>query len=171
MFAKILIANRGEIACSDVVEDNTNFPGVHELGGLSAEHTWSFNVSRNGGEAVNFDTCGSDYDTWLRIFNADGQEVAQCDDCGDCGGQAGVTTNLTQAGLEPDGNPHTLLVEGYSDRAGRYESAAHSLQRTLSFPLRRVASGVYFGTDVIKLTLLVHVVSRTPSKREIRIWG
>jgi len=124
-----------------VVEDNTNFPGVHELGGLSAEHTWSFNVSRNGGEAVNFDTCGSDYDTWLRIFNADGQEVAQCDDCGDCGGQAGVTTNLTQAGLEPDGNPHTLLVEGYSDRAGRYERAARSLQN----PLFSLAKGSFWS--------------------------
>jgi len=76
-------------------------------------------VSENG-EAINFDACGSDFDTWLRIYNANGAEVASCDDCGDCD----VQTNLTATGLRLDGNPHTLLVEGYLTSAGRYKAAA-----------------------------------------------
>ena len=129
-------SHRGAITCGAVVEDNTNLPGVHALGGVSVEHTWSFNVSDRG-EAVNFDACGSDFDTWLRIYNADGAEVASCDDCGGCG----VQTNLTATGLRPDGNPYTLLVEGYSRSAGRYKAAACLCQAFCLIAMARSSRG------------------------------
>ena len=64
---------------------------------------------------MTLDSCGSDYDTWLRVYDEDKTtELASCDDCGDCGVQT-----ILDAGLMEPGT-YELLVEGFSSSSGSH---------------------------------------------------
>ena len=73
---------------------------------------YSFCVS-TGGQFV-FSSCGSSFDTWLRIFTAGlGREVTSCDDCGSCGLQTVLEATL-------DVGCYDLVIDAYNDRGGVY---------------------------------------------------
>ncbi len=63
---------------------------------------------------VVFDSCGSDFDTYLRVFDANlGTQLCGCDDCGDCGSQTILTCEL------PAGD-YVAVVEGFDSAEGSY---------------------------------------------------
>lgn len=72
----------GEIACGQIIRNDTrnssNFGG-----GRSNDHFYRFHGSH--GSTVELDTCGSNYDTWLRVLSEDSgnvvRQVLSCDDC------------------------------------------------------------------------------------------
>ena len=64
-----------------------------------------------------FDSCGSSYDTWLRVYDAAGTQIESCDDCGPCGTQTVLTTAALPAGS------YTIDVEGYGTASGQYTVA------------------------------------------------
>ena len=64
--------------------------------------------------ALTFDSCESEFDTYLRVFNVDlTEEISACDDCGPCGLQTVLDSAL------PEGH-YNLVIEGYSSLEGVY---------------------------------------------------
>ena len=113
----VALIHRGEIKCGERIVGDTRSPGISVRGGDSPEHTYSFvagaDIPQTGWTVS---TCGSSFDTYLRIFDSAGAEVAACDDCGGCVSRAVMDV----AGLTA-GDTYTILVEGYSSNAGAYE--------------------------------------------------
>merc|ERR1712071_219703 len=61
-----------------------------------------------------FDSCGSDYDTWLRVWTLeDADEVAECDDCGQCEVRSVLSTTLVVG-------CYLLVVDGYLTNEGAF---------------------------------------------------
>jgi hypothetical protein len=88
------------------------------FGNSAGEAMFFFNISGSAGQTsfIQFDSCASTYDTWLRILSLDSpnpQERTGCDDCGNCG-----TRTVLDADLPP--GQYALLVEGFSNREGSY---------------------------------------------------
>ena len=111
------LIHRGEIKCGERITGDTRSPGVSVRGGDSPEHTYSFVAGADiAGTGYQISTCGSSFDTFLRIFDSAGAQIAECDDCGGCGTQAVIDV----AGLTA-GDTYMILVEGYNDHAGAYE--------------------------------------------------
>ena len=108
--------NEGSIACGDTVAGDTI--GSQSMVGQEApEHFYTFTAHTAG--RYTFSSCSdaTSYDTWLRIYSRDlTREVAQCDDCGDC---AMPTQSILEVELTP--GDYLLVVEGWSNSAGRYE--------------------------------------------------
>ena len=102
--------NRGAIACGETVNGNTNNPGVSLRGNAAFDHYYTFNV-QDDGTKFTFDSCTTSFDSWLRVFDANWNEVAGCDDCGSCGTQTILDTVL-------DAGDYHLLVEGWSASSG-----------------------------------------------------
>ena len=106
---------RGEIRVGDLVEGDTS-TSTSVYGSVeSPDEIWSFSVTAPGRHV--FDTCGSSFDTWLRIYDAEWNLLKSCDDCGSCGTRTVLTTQPLGAGR------YYVLVEGYDDRSGRYNLA------------------------------------------------
>ena len=65
---------------------------------------------------VTFDSCGSNFDTYLRLVRLVGdaawEEGTACDDCGSCGTRLQLTTGPRRAGF------YLLVIEGYGDAEG-----------------------------------------------------
>jgi len=113
----VAMIHRGEIECGERIAGDTSSPGVSVRGEDSPEHTYSFVAGvDSAGTGYRISTCGSQLDTFLRIFDSAGAEIAACDDCGGCGTQAVIDI----AGLTA-GDTYTILVEGYNDHAGAYK--------------------------------------------------
>ena len=106
--------HKGPIQCGDTVAGDTSLPGINTIGGASSDHVYSFAVVGSVATAYRFDTCGSDFDTYLRVYDGAGVQVEACDDCGSCG----YRTVLDTAALAP--GSYTLVVEGYSSNQGAY---------------------------------------------------
>ena len=73
----------GAIACGDTVTGTTSgSDSTHD--NAAPDHFYSFTVETAA--IVQFDSCGSSYDTLLRVFSTDmTTELHSCDDCGPCG--------------------------------------------------------------------------------------
>ena len=105
----------GQIVCGQTVTGTTG--GEYSLfGGMAAEHLFSLSINRT--QTVQFDSCASSFDTYLRVYTADLRtEVAACDDCGPCGVQTVLTVRL-------EAGSYTLDVEGTSSSVvGQYTVA------------------------------------------------
>ena len=82
------------------------------LGTGSSDHYYSFNLPVDC--AVQFDSCLSTFNTFLRIYSLDMiNELHSCDDCGDCGTRTVLDAEL-RAG------DYILIIEGYSSDEGEY---------------------------------------------------
>ena len=101
----------GSIGCGQTVSGTTG-GSYSQFGGASAEHLISFTINET--KTVQFDSCASTYDTFLRVYTADLQnEMAACDDCGPCGVQTVLSARLTPG-------MYVLIVEGYDQQEGDY---------------------------------------------------
>ena len=111
--------NIGPIECGSTVGGNTAAHALNDLGNAAHDHWYTFTVTTTSMDT--FDSCGSLFDTWLRVYRLDSSggyvEVASCDDCGDCHFQTILTTDWLRPG------DYALLVEGYSTRSGNYTVA------------------------------------------------
>eukprot|EP00041_Stephanoeca_diplocostata_P024250 m.608435 g.608435 ORF g.608435 m.608435 type:complete len:633 (-) comp22486_c0_seq3:1402-3300(-) len=107
-------AYQGPIECGQVVVGDTA-DGAHTTGNEGREHHYSFVVAPNvTNRNITFSTCGSQFDTYVRILNADSTyQIAGCDDCGGCGYNAVLQTQL-------DAGSYVVVVEGYHDFEGQY---------------------------------------------------
>jgi hypothetical protein len=72
-----------------------------------------------------FDTCGSEFDTYLLIFEKTGsnpginvgEQIASCDGCGNCGSQAQLAVLLTPGA-------YWVVLEGSANQSGVYNLTA-----------------------------------------------
>lgn len=84
----------------------------NNYGGASPEKIYRFEVTTSGD--YEFSTCGSDFDTYLRIYDATMTEIHSGDDDGDCGTQTVLNKSL-ELGV------YYVLVEGYDSHSGFYD--------------------------------------------------
>ena len=99
------------IFCGSSVTGST-VESANNYGGISPEDIYRFEVASMGD--YEFSTCGSAYDTYLRIYNENMTEIHSGDDDGDCG-----TRTILNKPLEP--GVYYILIEGYSSYSGSYE--------------------------------------------------
>jgi len=68
------------------------------------------------GQEVTFDSCGSNFDTYVRVYEGSigGHQVCSCDDCGNCGYQTILECELSAG-------HYVVVVEGYSSNEGDIE--------------------------------------------------
>jgi hypothetical protein len=106
----------GAITCDDTVTGTTVASGSH-VGNLAGDHVYTFSIPE-GTHLVQFDSCDSLFDTWLRIMTPDlSTQLASCDDCGPCGRHAVLDAELT---CDQPTCDYALLVEGYQEDEGEY---------------------------------------------------
>eukprot|EP01043_Picozoa_sp_COSAG02_P100764 COSAG02_NODE_36846_length_449_cov_2.082857_1_plen_113_part_01 len=94
---------------------------VSSIGNGGGEHFYSFTLDSMPNSAgvemdqlVQFDSCESSYDTYLRVFSLDlDEEMQSCDDCGDCGLQTVLDAVFTAG-------EYVLVIEGFSSNEGEY---------------------------------------------------
>eukprot|EP01052_Picozoa_sp_SAG31_P026841 SAG31_NODE_2463_length_5656_cov_12.750765_2_plen_1624_part_01 len=100
-----------EFTCGQTVNGTTTGSGGTR-GNDAPDHLYSFTVETAG--IVQFDSCDSSYDTWLRVFSTDmTTELHSCDDCGPCGTRAVLDAQL-------DVGDYVLVIEGFSSSHGYY---------------------------------------------------
>lgn len=118
----------GSIACGDTVRGTTVEAGSH-IGNGASDHVYTFSLpSSDGSQTVQFDSCDSEFDTYLRVTrgNIHGAELAACDDCGPCGLHtvldAVLECDATQPNYSPEGDTceYNLVIEGFSSNEGVY---------------------------------------------------
>ena len=103
---------QGDIGPGRIVTGSTVGAG-NIFGSPAPDHVYRFTVA-TAGAGYQLSTCGSGFDTWLRVFDVNGVEVEGGDDDGPCG----TRTILDVAGL-PAGE-YFLVVDGYSNSQGTY---------------------------------------------------
>jgi hypothetical protein len=96
----------GMILCGGHEEGNTAERFDRQLGNPDApDAVYMFALGQDSN--VEISTCGSSYDTILRVFDINGQEeLCVCDDCGDCGLQTVLECELTPG-------PYLIVVDGF----------------------------------------------------------
>ena len=126
------------IQVGETLSGNTADNGVHFFGNPAPDVTHRFVVPAAGGK-YQFSTCGSAFDTYLRVFNAEWVEIDQDDDSGPCGVQTvlrhrqprgrhllagGRRLQHRLGGLQPDhGRRHDELGLGLSARRSERQRA------------------------------------------------
>ena len=98
------------ITCGSSVTGSTTGT-LNNYGGPSAEAIYRFEADVTGD--YEFSSCGSDYDTYLRIYDVNMNELYSADDDGDCNHQAIINRELSQGS-------YYVLIEGYQELAGFY---------------------------------------------------
>ena len=86
----------GAIACDETVTGNT-VGHDNDVGNAAPDHYYTFTVDTDDADAriVQFDSCGSGFDTYLRVFSPDlDSEITGCDDCGPCGTRTVLDADL-----------------------------------------------------------------------------
>ena len=106
----------GTLDCGDTVTGTTVESSSH-FGEQSGDHIYEFSLTR-GAHFVQFDSCASQFDTFLRVMSADlSIELAACDDCGPCGDRTVLDLYLTCDAATCN---YALIIEGYSGNEGAY---------------------------------------------------
>ena len=86
------------------------------VGNAAGDALWPFCVGASG--IFTFSSCGSDFDTWLRLYTANEtdlvDEIMSCDDCGPCSNRA-----VLHGPLGP--GCYVLVVEGYGEGEGDFQ--------------------------------------------------
>jgi hypothetical protein len=104
----------GTIYCGATVHGSTVGAGQH-IGNGASDHIYSFHVPPSRAGMVQFDSCGSSFDTWIRVMSHHmAEEIASCDDCGPCGVQ-------TVLEVELDEGDYIVVLEGYAANEGEYQ--------------------------------------------------
>jgi hypothetical protein len=98
------------IACGSAFSGST--VGVANVYGNAAGDR-AYSLVLPAAASVTLDSCGSGFDTYLRVFAADGTQVCFCDDCGPCGLQTILDCAL-------DAGEYLVVVDGYSSSEGDF---------------------------------------------------
>ena len=108
--------NRGEIRCGDTMAADTGDPNLHVLGGLTPEHVYTFTAVGDVEFTFSTWTCGSPvkWDTYLRIFDSTGAQVAYNDD--DTRSECLLQSTVTYLGTP--GEVYSVVVEGFVSVGG-----------------------------------------------------
>lgn len=124
----------GQLGCGSNITGSTTNAGNH-LGNAASDHIFRLTLTQS--TVVRLSTCGSNYDTYLRVYNLDmTQQLHYCDDCGPCGLQTVLDTQL-------DAGDYAVVLEGYSSREGTYHLTVECMQP--SAPLAIVCDDVVHG--------------------------
>ena len=90
---------------------------IQKASPFQGDHVYRFKLME-GSWGVHFNSCESDYDTYLRVMTSDmGAELAGCDDCGPCGTRTVLDAELDCAQHHCN---YVLVVEGYGSNEGSY---------------------------------------------------
>merc|ERR1712224_654076 len=101
----------GIIACGGHAEGTTT-TRHQRFGNPAPDAVYVLNVNQDS--VVSASSCGSEFDTYLRIFDINGEtEICGCDDCGDCGAQSVLDCDLSSG-------HYLLVVDGFNDEAGSF---------------------------------------------------
>ena len=125
--APVNIGQLDTIQCGQTVTGDTSTSSGTNLipGGSSPENLFAFSIPSLG--LVQFNSCGSQFDTWLRVVAPSfGEEFESCDDCGSCGLQTVLDLDL------PAGE-YVLVVEGFADSQGAYQVTMSCSDETQGF--------------------------------------
>merc|ERR1712115_178905 len=94
-----------------------SYSGNTEGGSNYGEYEHAYTLHLDNTYDIVIDTCGSDYDTYVRIFSGSmfngGREECSCDDCGPCGTQTVLECTLNEG-------DYFVVIGGYSYRHGNY---------------------------------------------------
>jgi hypothetical protein len=104
----------GDVACGETRSGNTS-ASVSSVGHAAPDNWWRMIAPRDG--MYTFDTCGSNYDTWVHVYTRVGEsvgpQVSSCDDCGDCDINAVLDTTL-------DAGDYWVVIDGFASNSGVY---------------------------------------------------
>jgi len=135
------------IACGDVLTGST-------ADSCDGQQRFAFTATTS---MKTISTCGSQYDTMLTIYSANGVEIFHQDDSDECNRQSFIEDLALDIGTE-----YTILLEGFSNRVGEYivelmcqsddESSTPTLEPTLTptdalTPTLEPTSEPTFGCD------------------------
>ena len=102
----------GSIKCDETVLGLT-LGAANNHGEDSNEHFYSFSLSTR--DRIQFDSCNSDFDTIIRIYDANTHDqVAFNDDSNSCGSQSNITMSLSKG-------DYYVMIEGFGNDSGSYE--------------------------------------------------
>jgi hypothetical protein len=105
----------GTIACGQTVSGSTVGRGNHH-GNVAGDAIFTF-VATNAD--ITFEACDSDYDSYLRLYDASGTQVAYNDDHrGRCGGTNSLASHLEATVTV--GQSYTIVVDGFSSEEGSF---------------------------------------------------
>ena len=107
------------IYCGDATTGSTA-DAQNNYGGDAPDQLYKFEVTTSMSYEIS--TCGSDFDTYLRVYDENMTELYSGDDTGDC-------SNKTILNVLLDPATYFILVEGYSTASGNYSL---SVQNNLS---------------------------------------
>ena len=100
-----------QASCGQTLTGSTS-SSSNRIGNLAPDHIYEFCTSVSGTHT--FNSCGSSFDTWLRVWTQDlSHELLSCDDCGSCGTQTILTGELGVG-------CYKLVIDGYSTSSGTY---------------------------------------------------
>jgi len=90
-----------------------------QVGHRSGEVTYEFTAESS--TSVTFDLCDSEYDTFLRIFDDSGDEIARNDDHrGRCGSSRNRLASHVETTVQA-GRTYTVVVEGFRNAEGNFQ--------------------------------------------------
>jgi len=90
-----------------------------QVGHRSGEVTYEFTAESS--TSVTFDLCDSTYDTFLRIFDDSGNEIARNDDHrGRCGSSRNRLASHVETTVQA-GRTYTVVVEGFRNAEGNFQ--------------------------------------------------
>jgi len=90
-----------------------------QVGYRSGEVTYEFTAESS--TSVTFDLCDSEYDTFLRIFDDSGDEIARNDDHrGRCGSSRNRLASHVETTVQA-GRTYTVVVEGFRSAEGNFQ--------------------------------------------------
>jgi len=111
----------GVISCDGPTQTvvGTTIGALNNVGNDSGDRLYSFQVAP-GGHLVRFDSCGSNFDTFLHSFDrAMSVSLASCGECGPCGKQTVLDVEILCSASSAQYNPsseqceYVLAIEGF----------------------------------------------------------
>ncbi|WP_417238429.1 T9SS type A sorting domain-containing protein [Bizionia sp.] len=110
-------ADAEPISCGDTISGSTI--AATDSGNNTSNDVWYVLAGTANGEEITASLCGSDYDTYIRVFDAcAGTQVAFNDDA------SGVCSPQSQVTFTSDGaTTYYIMVEGYSSNNGNFDLA------------------------------------------------
>ena len=105
------------IECGDVVYGETT--------NMSRTANYTFRIDDGNDYYVTFSSCNSSYDTYLYLYDEDGDLIRKCDDCGACG-----TRTVLKSYQQLSDGDYMLTIGGFYNDYGDYHIKIYCDQDT-----------------------------------------